>query len=79
MTIEPPGPLASTCRSAGIPENVGGLLSVIVTVKLPLAVFPAPSVAEQFTVVVPRWNVVPDVGAQLTAGAPDTASVELAE
>jgi len=46
------------------------------TVKLPLDVFPAPSVAEQLTVVVPTGKLEPEGGEQVTGTAP--ASVALA-
>jgi hypothetical protein len=55
------------------------VLSVTVTVKLPLADFPAPSVAEQSTVVVPTGNADPDAGEQFAGSAPETASLALAE
>jgi hypothetical protein len=50
-----------------------------VTLKLPFAVLPAPSVALQLTVVVPIGNVDPDEGEQLTATLPETASLADAE
>jgi len=40
---------------------------VTVTRKLPEAVFPAASVAEQLTVVVPTANVEPEAGEQMVA------------
>jgi len=43
-------------------------LSVIVTVKLQLAVLPDPSVAVQVTVAIPVENTEPDAGAQATVG-----------
>jgi hypothetical protein len=64
---------------AGTPEKTGPVVSVTVTVKLPCAVFPAPSVAEQLTVVVPTGKVEPDAGLQLAASAPETVSFALAE
>jgi hypothetical protein len=79
LTTEPAGPFASTWRSAGTPEKAGPVLSVTVTVKLPLADFPAPSVAEQVTVVVPTGNADPEAGEQLAGSVPDTASLALAE
>jgi len=48
--------------------RTGGVRSTTVTVKLQLTVLPPPSLAEQFTVVVPNGNAEPDVGAQTSAG-----------
>jgi hypothetical protein len=44
----------------------GFSVSLTVTVKLQTAELPAPSVAVQVTVVVPRGNAVPDGGLQVT-------------
>jgi hypothetical protein len=80
VTTDPPGPFASRWISGETPVNVGPLLSVTVTVKLPLAVLAAGgSVALQFTVVVPTGKVKPDAGVQVTNGEPATASDALAE
>lgn len=49
------------------------------TVKLPFAVFPRVSEAEQFTVVVVMANVLPDAGVHITVRAPSTLSVAVAE
>ena len=54
--------------------RTGAVVSATVTVKLPLALLLAASVAEQFTVVVPIGKVLPDAGAQLIATAPSIAS-----
>ena len=78
MTIEPVGPFASTVRSE-TPVITGALVSLIVTVKLPLAVLPCPSFAEQFTVVAPMGNKLPEVGEQLGVTEPATRSLALAE
>jgi hypothetical protein len=51
---------------------------VIVTVKLPVAVLPDGSLAEQVTVVVPRGKVLPLVGVQVTGTVPATASLAVA-
>ena len=51
-----------------------GTLYMTATVKLPLLVFPAPSVAEQFTVVVPAEKELPETGEQLIATVPLTRS-----
>jgi hypothetical protein len=48
---------------------VGLLQSLTVTVKLQPPWRPAPSVATQLTVVVPKEKAEPEVGEQLTAGA----------
>lgn len=58
---------------------VGGVVSSTVIVKLPFAVFPAASVAEQLTVVVAIGNVLPEPGTHVTAGLAGLASVALAE
>jgi hypothetical protein len=67
VTTAPDALVASTVMFAGT-VTVGGVVSTTVTVKLPLAVFPAASVAEQFTVVVPSANVLPDAGEHVTVG-----------
>ena len=54
--------------------RTGAAVSATVTVKLPEAELLALSVAEQFTVVVPIGNVLPDAGAQAMATTPSTAS-----
>ena len=77
-TAAPDGPVASAVIFAGS-VRVGGVVSRTVTVKLPLAVLLWASVAEQFTVVVPRANVLPEAGEQLTATGPSTRSLADAE
>jgi hypothetical protein len=79
LTTDPPGPFASTILSAGTAENVGPVLSVTVTVKLAVPEFPAASIAEQLTVVVPIAKVVPDAGTQFGVNDPETLSDALAE
>jgi len=54
--------------------NTGGALSVTVMLKLPWALFPFESVAEQLTVVVPMGNREPDAGTQVTGTGPSTRS-----
>ena len=49
-------------------------MSPTVTVKLPEAMFPAASVAEHDTVVLPIGKVDPDAGVQTTATGPSIAS-----
>jgi len=56
----------------------GGVVSTTVTVKFPLAVLPAESVAEQVAVVVPRGKIDPDASEQVTGSVPSTLSVALA-
>ena len=48
---------------------------VIVTVKLVVPVFPAASVAEHVTVVIPIGNMVPDAGVQVGPLVTATLSV----
>lgn len=78
MTIEPVGPFASTVRSE-TPLITGAVVSLMLTVKLPFAVLPCPSFAEQFTGVTPTGNELPDAGEQLGVTEPATRSVALAE
>jgi hypothetical protein len=61
--------------SAGTLLIVGGVVSRTVTVNVFVAVLPAPSLAEQVTVVVPRANVELDAGLQVTGTFPLTASL----
>ena len=49
-----------TLMFVGHPEMTGAVLSVTVTLKVHVAVFPAASVAVYVTAVVPRLNDVPD-------------------
>jgi hypothetical protein len=55
------------------------LTSTIDTPKLAEAAFPRRSEALQVTVVAPTGKVVPDAGKHVTATAPSTTSVALAE
>src|SRR5436190_8881064 len=73
LTGAPDGFNAVTVISTGR-VNIGGVLSTTVTVKLPFAVFPFESVAEQLTVVVPKGNIEPETGKQVTASGPSTRS-----
>ena len=57
----------------------GAVVSATVTLKLPFAVLPAASLAEQLTVVAAMGNVEPDAGVQDTGTLPSTASVAEAE
>jgi hypothetical protein len=63
----------------GTEEKAGPDASVTVTWKLSLAVLPAASPAEQFTVVVPIGKVAPDAGEQFAGDEPETMSLALAE
>jgi len=65
VTAAPEGDVASTVMFAGT-LIVGRLLPTTCTVKLFVALFPAASVAEQFTVVVPIGNAEPDAGEHVT-------------
>ena len=78
MTTAPNGPVASSVIFAGR-VSVGGVVSCTVTMKLPFAVLPAKSDAEQLTVVVAIGNVLPDVGEQVTGREPSTISAAEAE
>jgi len=74
LTALPEGPVASTVMFDGN-VRVGAVVSRTVTVNVEVPVFLAVSVAEQVTVVVPRTNIAPDAGAQVTVGdAGPTAS-----
>jgi len=77
VTMAPAGPVACAVMGFGT-CNAGGVVSTTVTVKLPLAVLPAESVAEQVTVVVPRGKIDPDAREQVTGSGPSTLSVALA-
>jgi hypothetical protein len=59
-------------------ETDGRVVSLTVTVKLPVAVLPDESVAEQLTVVVPIGNVEPEAGVHVTSTEPSTLSVAVA-
>lgn len=74
VTAAPEGPVASAVMLAGT-VTVGGVVSTTVTVKLPEAMLPAASEAEQLTVVAPRPKVEPEAGEQFTATEPLTRSL----
>jgi hypothetical protein len=74
VTTAPAGLVASTVRSPGSVKT-GPVESCTVTMKLPPAVLPAASAAEQATVVAPIGKSVPDPGVQKTDTLPSTASV----
>jgi hypothetical protein len=54
--------------------SVGGVVTTTVTVKVPLAVLLCASVAEQWTVVVPRGKRLPEGGVQVMGRMPSTRS-----
>src|SRR4051794_6876127 len=58
--------------------TTGAMVSCTVTVKLPGAALPCASVAEQFTLVWPSGNVLPDAGLQSGVMLPSTVSVAVA-
>ena len=57
---------------------VGGVVSSTVTWNDPVAVLPDASVALHDTVVVPKANVEPEVGVQVTVGEAGLASAAVA-
>ena len=74
----PAGLVASTLAFAGT-VTAGPLVSDTVTVNDALRLLPRVSVAEQLTVVAPKWKVDPLAGVQLTVRLPSTRSVADAE
>src|SRR5580765_8719195 len=74
--VLPPG--ATFAGTSGAAPKTGGIVSWTVTLNDPLALWPAPSVAVQTTVVSPMANVDPDPGTQLTGTeAPRSVAVGL--
>jgi len=71
-------PLAVPPLDGLVIDTVGTVVSCTFTVKLPSAVLPAASVAEQLTVVVVIPNVEPEAGVHVTGTAPSTLSVAVA-
>src|SRR6266403_3501734 len=67
-------PTSTACHKPSAPPHVifGGMVSRTFTLKLASAVLPCVSVAEQLTVLVPRGNIDPEAGAQVTGTAPST-------
>src|SRR5919107_6212809 len=59
--------------------RAGGVVSCTFTVKLPVAVFPWASVAEQLTVVEPSGKTSPELASHVTGTAPSTTSRAVAE
>src|SRR5439155_4052702 len=62
VTDAPFGPVASATPSVSV--SVGGVVSRTVTLKVPMAVLPRVSEAEQCTVLTPSGNVPPEPGVQ---------------
>jgi hypothetical protein len=77
VVVAEPLPVHSRVRLAG-QERTGGSEAWTVTWKLHDELLPAPSVAVQFTVVVPSPKLVPDGGVQEMAGLGSQASVAVA-
>jgi len=74
LTTAPAALVASAVMFAGT-VTAGFVVSKTVTVRFAVPVLPAPSVAKQVTVVVPRGNVLPEAGVQFGISAPLTRSV----
>src|ERR1041385_7583127 len=62
-----PAELVATAVISPIGPNAGAVVSTTVTVKAPLAVLPAWSIALHVTVLVPSANVLPGAAEQITA------------
>jgi hypothetical protein len=62
----------------GLDTGGGAVVSTTVTLKVPLAVLPAASVALQLTTVVPKAKRLPEAGAHDGVIGPSTASLALA-
>ncbi len=74
VAIAPPGPVASSVRSAGS-TRIGAVSSVIFTVNDAVPVLPWASVAEHVTSVSPTGKPLPDAGTHVVDRLPSTASV----
>jgi hypothetical protein len=77
MTRAPSLLLASVLKLAGR-INLGGVMSLTVTGKLPLLELPAASVAVQATVVEPRGKTEPEAGLQTMLGVGPESSTAVA-
>ena len=77
IIVVSPGSSAITVKLAG-QVIVGGCVSFTVTVNAQVALFPAVSMTEQVTVVVPTGNEEPDGGLQVGVSAPSQLSVAVA-
>jgi len=76
-TPTPPGPAASSVRSAGR-ASTGPVVSITITENEADPSKPPESVALQVTFVLPRWKVLPDGGAQVGVSDPSWTSFALA-
>ncbi len=57
---------------------IGGVVSTTPILNVPMATFPAASLAEQWTVVTPSGKTEPDGGVQTTGTGPSTLSIAVA-
>jgi hypothetical protein len=78
VTTAPLADVASTVMFDGTVTTGGVFVLMTVTVKCPVWLFCAASVAVQFTVFVPIGNAKPEAGVQLGVIVPDTRSVAVA-
>jgi len=78
MTVVSPGLIAATIVSGG-QVITGGCVSLIVTVNVQADMFPAKSLTEHVTVVVPFGNVEPEGGLQTGAPTPGQLSPTMGE
>jgi hypothetical protein len=77
VAVAPVGPVASRTKPAGR-VRTGGVVSTILTVKVPVETFPSRSRASHCTSVSPSGYITPDAGSQVTGTDPSTASVAVA-
>src|SRR5205814_4848313 len=77
ITTAPLGLVASVVMSSGTSRS-GGVVSPTVTLNEPVAVLPVESLAVHVTGVVPRSNVEPDGGVQVTGTGPSMTSTAVA-
>jgi hypothetical protein len=77
VTTAPFGPVASAPTPAGTVTR-GGAAASTITLNVPVAERPVPSVAEQLTSVPPTGNTELEAGAQLTGTLPPTTSTAAA-
>src|SRR5262245_24388016 len=68
------GAVITASRLGDTKVIVGAVVSRTVTKKIAVAVFPAASVAEHVTLVIPSANVLPEAGAHVTGRVPLTRS-----
>src|SRR5258708_11324425 len=77
VTTAPGGPVASAVMSDGSVRD-GGVVSTTPILKVPVATFPAASLAKQWTVVTPSGKSEPEGGVQTTGTGPSTSSIAVA-